>query len=123
MKAAKTWFEWHNDALARIEQLRNSSASNAQRVKVAFLDSGIQLSQDNLDIYNVEPSIKYKSWVDEATDWRDEAGHGTHLATLFRKISPNAIVHVGRVFRKNPSAKSADTIAKVNIPNSCTIFF
>ncbi|KAF2689750.1 hypothetical protein K458DRAFT_413999 [Lentithecium fluviatile CBS 122367] len=112
MNAATAWFKWHTDACVRIAKLRNPTICNAQRVKVAILDSGIQLSQMNKDIYNFEPSIQYRSWVGQDTEWRDSVGHGTHLATLIRKIAPDAIVHVGRVFEKRPSKNSIDSIAQ-----------
>lgn len=115
VKAATTWFEWHDDALSRIAQLRNSRASDAQQVKIAILDSGIELSQDAEDMYNSEPRIRYKSFLDHDTEWKDDAGHGTHLAVLLRKIAPNAAVYVGRVFKKNPTKNSANNIAEVKI--------
>lgn len=114
MNAATEWFEWHDDARARIANLRNPGISDTRRVKVAILDSGIQLSTTNHDIYNFEPKIRYKSWIDQDTEWKDEAGHGTHLAVLFRKIAPDAIVHVARVFKKRPSKSSVDAISQVS---------
>ncbi|KAF1941676.1 subtilisin-like protein [Clathrospora elynae] len=112
VKAALRWFEWHNDALARITGLRNSKISDTQRVKIAILDSGIELSQDNKDLYDTEPKIAYRSWVDQDTEWKDDAGHGRHLAVLLRKLAPNAAIHVVRVFKKKPTKNSASNIAK-----------
>lgn len=114
--SAQKWFDWHNDALMRVANLRSPAISNAQRVRIAILDSGIQLSEDDKDIYDIEPGIRYQDWVDQGTEWNDNSGHGTHLAILLRKIAPNAIIHVGRVFKKQPTKKSGGTIAKVRIP-------
>jgi hypothetical protein len=122
IKAATTWFDWHNDALARINEIRCSEASDPRRVKIAILDSGIELSQDTKELYDPEHTIRYKSWVDESTEWKDEVGHGTHLAVLLRKIAPNAIVHVARVFRKKPTKSSVTNIAKVNLKKRFTVF-
>lgn len=112
---AESWLKWHNDAHARIEsRLRNPGASNAQRVKIAILDSGIQLSPDHRAMYDIEPRIQYGSWVNSDVEWKDDVGHGTHLAILLRKIAPNAIIHVARVFEKEPSIeRSAESIAEV----------
>lgn len=116
---ASKWFEWHSDALCRIAQLRTSDVSDAQRVKIAILDSGVELSQDHKDMYDTEFKMKYRSWVDSDTGWRDEVGHGTHLAVLLRKVAPNAVVHVARVFRKKPDIQnSAQTISDVGILNN-----
>ncbi|KAF1829667.1 hypothetical protein BDW02DRAFT_602366 [Decorospora gaudefroyi] len=112
INAAATWFDWHNNALSRIKVLRGSVGPDSPQVKIAILDSGIELPQSSLDMYDTEPQIQYRSWVDDNPQWRDEAGHGTHLAVLLRKIAPSAIVHVGRVFKKRPTKSSADTIAK-----------
>lgn len=111
------WFEWHKDALSRIErELRKSDVSNAQSVKIAILDSGIELSPDQKDMYNTEPKMKYYSWIDNDQEWKDDVGHGTHLAVLIRKIAPHAVVHVARVFKKKPTVDdSAENIVKVRI--------
>ncbi|KAM0455083.1 hypothetical protein ACHAPV_007972 [Trichoderma viride] len=108
--AADAWFEWHTDALNRIEKLRDTGS---QRVRIAILDSGIELSQDQKDMYDANPRFKYRSWVGEDAEWKDDVGHGTHLAVLLRKISPNAVIHVARVFKKRPHVeKSAQNIAE-----------
>jgi hypothetical protein len=83
-------------------------------VRIAILDSGIQLSSLNRDMYDFEPEIQYKSWIDDDAEWRDDAGHGTHLAVLLRKIAPDAIVHVARVFKRRPTISSVQPIAQVN---------
>ncbi|UKZ73153.1 hypothetical protein TrVFT333_000794 [Trichoderma virens FT-333] len=111
--AADAWFEWHADALNRIEKLRKPDSTQSQRVRIAILDSGIELSKDQRDMFDFEPNIKYCTWVEEGNmEWKDEVGHGTHLAVLLRKIAPNAIIHVARVFKKRPHVeKSAKNIA------------
>jgi subtilisin family serine protease len=112
VEAASAWFDWHNSALARLDELRDPAISENQRVKIAILDSGIHLAQNGLEMYNTDPGIQYRSWVDNSPEWKDEVGHGTHLAVLLRKIAPNAIVFVGRVFKKRPKG-SVTRIAQV----------
>jgi subtilisin family serine protease len=113
LKAANAWFDWHNSALARLVDLRDPPISEDQRVKIAILDSGIDLAQNSPGIYNTDPEIQYRSWVDNSPEWKDEVGHGTHLAALLRKIAPNAIVHVDRVFKKRATKGSVTSIAQV----------
>ncbi len=115
VRSAEKWFDWHNNALARINQLHKSNNTDASIVKIAILGSGIALSQYNEDMYNFEPRIQYQDWVDGKSTWQDDAGHGTHLAVLIRKIAPRAMVHVGRVFKEKPTQESASTIAQVPI--------
>ncbi|KAI8249235.1 hypothetical protein K4K56_010406 [Colletotrichum sp. SAR 10_98] len=106
----KEWFEYHQNALFRAEQLRIANLSNARRTKIAILDSGIELSSEHRQLYDFEPRIKYKSWVDRHSDWRDDVGHGTHLAVLLRKVAPNASIHMARVFRKRPKGEESALI-------------
>jgi len=113
-KLARKWFACHEDALARISQIRISEKSNARRVKIAILDSGIDLSQHQMEMYNdAQPQMVYRSWIDGDPIWKDEVGHGTHLAVLLRKMAPEAIIHVGRVYIKKPTWDSASTVAQV----------
>lgn len=113
--SALKWFQWHSEALARVDTLRDARLCNNQRIKIAILDSGIELSQDNKDIYDNGSQIKYQSWVDENPAWKDQVGHGTHLATLLRRIAPNSQLHVARVFKKKLSMeKSARCISEVS---------
>jgi hypothetical protein len=105
----------HASTVTRIAQLRDTEACNSQRVKIAILDSGIELSQSNLDLYNNNPEIVYKSWIeDDNPEWKDEAGHGTHLSVLLRQIAPDAVIFVGRVFRRSPTQDSGSKIANVS---------
>ncbi|SPO04606.1 uncharacterized protein DNG_07291 [Cephalotrichum gorgonifer] len=116
---AQEWLEYHHAALADIDRRR--PGTRHERVKIAILDSGVELSHDLKGMYNSEadPRIIYKSWIDPDPDsetnpeWKDDVGHGTHLAVLLRKTAPEAIIHVARVFKKKPNAgKSAKLIAE-----------
>ncbi|RTE84122.1 hypothetical protein BHE90_001332 [Fusarium euwallaceae] len=111
---ATKWLKWHNNALARIQaDRRAANVPNPQRVKIAILDSGIDLSDDHRLLYNTDSQIIYRNWIDEGQEWEDDVGHGTHLAILLRKIAPEAVIHVARVFKKKPSiSRSADKIAE-----------
>jgi len=114
-KLAAAWFDRHLGALGHLDLIRDAGTSNAQRVKIAILDSGIYLSQQHMDLYSdAQPHITYRSWIDQDQTWKDESGHGTHLAVLLRKIAPQAAVHVGRVYKKRPKWNSGDVIAQVS---------
>ncbi|KAI8151300.1 Subtilisin DY [Colletotrichum sp. SAR 10_70] len=100
-RRTKEWFEYHEDVLFRAERLR-----------------------DHRELYDFEPRIKYKSWVDGHGDWRDDVGHGTHLAILLRKVAPKAEIHMARVFKNKPKGdKSALTIAEVSDTSRLTRLF
>jgi hypothetical protein len=104
----------YDTTTARIKELRDLEPAKAHRVKIAILDSGIQLSPEAMDLHNFEPEMQYKSWVDaDDVGWKDEMGHGTHLSVLLRRIAPNAIICNGRVFTGQPTEDSVEIIAKV----------
>lgn len=112
------WFEYHHDATRCIRKLRNSARSDERRIKIAILDSGIQLSSTQKEQYGFDSGVVYRSFIDPedgSAEWNDEAGHGTHLAVLLRKIAENADIHVARVFKKKPNGvNSPKGIAKVH---------
>ncbi|KAJ3549806.1 hypothetical protein NM208_g304 [Fusarium decemcellulare] len=111
ISSAAAWFGWHRDAIARIRSLRKPKASNDERVKIAILDTGIDILGDNEALYNCDPKIVYRDWIENDTGWQDADGHGTHLAVLLRKIAPEAAIHVARVFKKKPRIAASATIA------------
>lgn len=104
--------------------MRDVKTSNERRIKIAILDSGIELTSEHREKYDFEPRIQYKSWVDGHAEWRDDVGHGTHLAILLRKVAPNAEIHMARVFKSRPKGdKSARIIAEVSDSSCVTRLF
>lgn len=93
------WFELLNNVHARVDRER----LRGQRVRIAILDTGVELSDEQKDIYAKDEAMRYKSWINEdeseIVNGRDEVGHGTHLATLLARVAPNATIHVARVFK------------------------
>lgn len=89
-------------------------------VKIAILDTGIELSESQKEIYEEDSEFIYKSWVDDNEEGfdsgKDDVGHGTHLATLLKKVARYAIVHVARVFkaRKPNMATEVKNVAQVS---------
>ncbi|KAJ5710928.1 hypothetical protein N7488_005084 [Penicillium malachiteum] len=118
---AAEWFDWHNDALLRIEELR-STVPDSKRIKIAILDTGIELTSDEKGIYDSDSRIQYKSWIDSDPEWKDEAGHGTHLATLLLRIAPNAIAHVARVFKKQRQCLDSTSRITEAIEHAATVW-
>ncbi|KAH6706260.1 peptidase S8/S53 domain-containing protein [Leptodontidium sp. MPI-SDFR-AT-0119] len=96
------------------EELINASRKEPDdyhpRVKIAILDTGLDLS--HLDIIKAkdEGRLKYWDFVDDTEAIKDDDGHGTHCTSIALQYAPNAEIFVGRVFRK----RQAD-------PGSCGI--
>ncbi len=120
----KQWFEFYNDMLSRVYRDNRSIYHRSQKkVAIAILDSGIELSEDQRDKYFSGRQVIYRSWVDDegsgdgpSEDWKDNVGHGTHLATLLAGVAPMAAIHVARVFKRSkPDLKrEAKKVAQVN---------
>lgn len=98
-----------------------------KKVAIAILDSGIELSETQQDQYFSGHEVAYRSWVDDealeddrSQDWKDDAGHGTHLATLLARVAPAAAIHVARVFKRSKPdlEKETKNVAQVNKPYS-----
>jgi hypothetical protein len=98
-KEAEDWFSY----LQAVHLSVKTGRLEQKRVKIAILDTGIKLTQNQEDSYNKRDDMKYKSFLhSEMNDdtKRDDVGHGTHLAALLAGIAPEAIIHVARVFAK-----------------------
>ncbi|KAH8665487.1 hypothetical protein BGZ61DRAFT_484575 [Ilyonectria robusta] len=100
LRLENEWFAWLGNVQHRINDLQ--CEPHGERVRIAILDSGLDLSEDQMNIYNERRDLVYKSWIEGDDDAckKDEVGHGTHLATLLARIAPQAQIHVARVFRK-----------------------
>lgn len=100
-----------SDAGGLVRQCRRNIVR--QRVKIAILDTGI-------DVRNVAFAQavskglikKVEDFADPTGDGLDLNGHGTHCAGLLVRIAPEAEIYVARVTKgaKNPDP---DLIAKV----------
>ncbi|KXH50685.1 hypothetical protein CSIM01_01534 [Colletotrichum simmondsii] len=72
-----------------------------RKVKVAVLDSGLALSQMERKSFRC---TAYRSFVDKDQDREeDDVGHGTHVATLLRRIAPDAQIFVARIYQDEPT--------------------
>jgi hypothetical protein len=115
IEQASQWFEWMQDVHSRL----SSGSGSDERVKIAVIDTGVELSEVQRDIYNKNDDMQYKSWIngDEEgiENGKDDVGHGTHIATLLARIARNATIHVARVFkeRKPNMATELKNVAQV----------
>ncbi|KAF4629433.1 hypothetical protein G7Y89_g8714 [Cudoniella acicularis] len=97
---------------------------NAGPVRVAIIDTGIDLPEVDLCLY--EDRLKDSlSFFDDKTDrsamkseYKDLDGHGTHAAALILRVAPKADIYVARVFGSRnlgstPAADIHDRIVRV----------
>ena len=67
-------------------------------VKIAILDSGVDVGHPELKKYFERNQIRYKSFIDGEEGNVDVCAHGTHMTHLILRVAPRAQVFVGRVF-------------------------
>jgi len=118
--------KWHNNVIDRVYNgFCDTFNAQKEKIKIAVLDTGIELSEYQSDIYERQRDFIYKSWIDKDSEagekWGDDVGHGTHIATLLARVAPNAIIHVARVFRNrepdlNTEPKYISQVSKYPTP-------
>lgn len=98
---------------------KKSKSPSSRRVKVALLDTGIDLKHADFSYEYPSGRIKsVRSWVDgnegsENQDGGDESGHGTFIASLLLSLVPNIDLYVARISKSRIFQKGTT----INIAN------
>jgi subtilisin family serine protease len=84
------------------------------RIKIAILDTGVDMTDSFIGLKSNRTRIQYKSFVpgDSSKNPEDLVGHGTHVTGLLLKVARNADIFVARI-TKNASFEDPDQIAEV----------
>ncbi|RDL36320.1 uncharacterized protein BP5553_05672 [Venustampulla echinocandica] len=105
---ADDWFRLYR---AKVRPLLPHYSSPSGRVKIAILDTGIDLGEDVISSLT-DRIIKNESFLvdDKSTD--DLDGHGTHVAGLILRVAPNSELYIARI------AKNQSLLDKISIVNA-----
>jgi hypothetical protein len=122
-KASKKWFKDYTAALdGLIDRIKYSPQMNASRIKIAVLDIGVDW-EDSF-IRGARERLKgWRNWannqqeLDKREQVHNASGHGTHMAALLLKTSPESDVYIGQVADANGCIITPEKIAEV-----CLIF-
>lgn len=122
VKESDKWHDWFKTVLSRVYKITEPSI----KVKIAILDTGLELSTRQQEIYEVNQEFQFRSFVcrsgEDPDEQIDDVGHGTHLACLLARLAPYACIYVARVLDRESrsqlgkpkrAAIHARTIAKV----------
>jgi subtilisin family serine protease len=103
--------------LSRARVTPPSPEDEEKRVKIAILDTGIDLTHPLIKKYVDTGHIpKTYDFVEGTSSITDLHGHGTHTAHLLLKTAPNASIYVARVFRTTKADRNtAQLVAKVSL--------
>lgn len=118
VRANLSWFKEFDSKTQRL--LAQGRKSSGRRVKIAILDTGIDLAHP--DFSKVDPNhedygtprdrVKWKSFVSSDGD-QDHSGHGTHSVALLLRLAPKAKIFVARVVEGRTGVVEPATVAKV----------
>lgn len=96
-----------------VDASRKDPDESSPRVKIAILDTGVDISHPKILREYQNGRMKYHNFLDESNEIEDLDGHGTHCASLVAKFAPNCEIYVGRVFRRSVAEEgSAKIVAK-----------
>lgn len=77
---------------------RGRPATPADRIRVAILDTGVDVTHDELRGPWLKGQIIYENFVGAASGVpRDDNGHGTHVTSILNYIAPNVDIYIARV--------------------------
>lgn len=113
------------DRIARFqEKSKEANNSNAEKIRIAVLDSGIDERDQKIRAAIFSKRIKKiqsKSFVGSSDeDLQDTHGHGTHVTKLLLDTAQAAEIYVGKVFtERNIKDEFMSGIAKVKF-GSCS---
>lgn len=116
MNSVNAWFE---DLKEINENLDSERRYKFKRVKIAILDTGINMANSAFDTDEAKRRIvKQEDFLKDAGDpsraeARDMCGHGTHCAGLLRKVAPAADIYVARVAEDFDSDLDDRVVAEV----------
>jgi subtilisin family serine protease len=101
-----------------VDACRKEPDEESPRVRIAILDTGVDLSHlDMTAIYN-DGRLQYQDFVDNSSSIKDLDGHGTHCTSILANLAPNAEIFVARVFRKSWADSSSVAIVTKVIQTS-----
>lgn len=115
IKRPRDWFDEMEGFEASVDASRKDPDESCPCVKIAILDTGVDISHPDISREYKSGRIKYHDFTNESNDIEDLDGHGTHSVSLIAKFAPNAEIYAGRVFRQSVAAEgNAEIVAKVS---------
>jgi len=79
------------------------------RVRVAILDTGVDVTHDDLQSPWIDGQIFYQNFVGTRSDIpQDDDGHGTHITSILLQMAENVDIYVARVSPDGLNWKSSD---------------
>ncbi|KUJ07746.1 uncharacterized protein LY89DRAFT_789435 [Mollisia scopiformis] len=109
-KTADKWFYEYGKVKDFVRSIGRERPENpADRVRVAILDTGVDVTHDDLHSPWLDGQIFYQNFVGKRSGIpQDDDGHGTHVTSILLQMAENVDVYVARVSRDGLDWKSKD---------------
>ncbi|KAF4628160.1 hypothetical protein G7Y89_g9988 [Cudoniella acicularis] len=98
--SADNWFKEYAMVKKIAKTIRKRPQNPAERIRVAVLDTGIDVSDDFLHRFWTKRQIIYQNFVPGGLSTehpQDDVGHGTYIASILFKMAENVDLYVARV--------------------------
>ncbi|KLU90407.1 hypothetical protein MAPG_10261 [Magnaporthiopsis poae ATCC 64411] len=119
-ETAEGWFDILTDINEKLDEQR---IGRFKRVKIAILDTGIDMTNEIFNNPEAKQRIKQREdFLREdpsQTVAHDECGHGSHCAGLLRRVAPAADIYVARIAKDFDTGLDAEAVIKA-IERACT---
>jgi hypothetical protein len=98
-EAADAWFDSYGGVKKLVRDVGRERPDNpTDRVRVAILDTGVDVTHDDLHGPWIEGQIVYQNFVGTRTGMpQDDDGHGTHVTSILLRMAENVDIYVARV--------------------------
>ncbi|RDL37538.1 uncharacterized protein BP5553_04971 [Venustampulla echinocandica] len=107
VKGPRDWFQEMESFEKCVDASRKEPDELSPRVKVALLDTGVDLSHPYIAREFQDGRIKCYDFVQDTNTIEDIDGHGTHCSSILAKLAPNAEIYVGRVLVKSQAERNS----------------
>src|SRR5438045_5837063 len=97
MNSVRLADEWYGH-LEKVREEMNATRKRQKPVKVAILDTGIDVSQPEISKNLNKKIMRWQSFPELSEPLKDPNGHGTYLACVLMRTAPNAVLYIARIF-------------------------
>lgn len=112
MSSVRLADEWYGH-LEKVRVEMNVNRKRQKPVKVAILDTGIDVGQSEILKHLNKKIVKWQGFPELSEPLKDPNGHGTYLACVLIRTAPNALLYIARIFNEKNKCTPGE-VAKVN---------
>ncbi|KAH7094546.1 hypothetical protein FB567DRAFT_585915 [Paraphoma chrysanthemicola] len=115
INSADKWLQDYADVRRIGQTIRQRPESPRDRIRVAILDTGVDVSEHFLHRFYLKGQIIYADFLPGGSSSKipqDDHGHGTYITSILLKIAKNADVYVARVSKDGKQPWNSSCVEK-----------